>query len=198
MAKRPAPAFLVCEIKVEKPRPWDEDRTDREIRQWYTLTNRKDVDDLKDAFERPGFGSDYRSVRYEVHRIVTTEPYAAADVPPLTVKDHALRLAPYDSNGCTRLGPGLRVDVRLRGRGCDPKGVFWSPEHNSFAVVLPREGERADARLTSEQGVMLLSVNGHGEIRWDVDPRSAGMPENREAVEHFGLTWSEVPAAAAK
>ncbi len=116
----------------------------------------------------------------------------------MTARDFALPLAPYDSHGCTRLGLGLRVDVNLRGRGSDPKGVYWNPEGNSFAVVMPRAGEKADERLTWDQGVMLLSINGMGEIRWDVDPDGYPMPENEDAIAHFGLTSPRTRAEAKK
>src|SRR5262245_45351970 len=116
-----APAFLVCEIKVESPRPWDEDRTGRETRQWYTLDTQKDIDDLAAFFRQPGFGTDYRSVRYEIHRIETLAPVGQIDVPPLTVKVHALKFA-----------ADRRVDVQLRGKGWDPTGVYWDARGNSF------------------------------------------------------------------
>lgn len=183
------PAFLVKEVKVQKDR-WGsgESAEERTLTGWHTLNNRADVEDVVATMERPGFGSEYESVRYEVFRIVAAEPEAAVEVQPMNCRDHALKLVAYGSNGCTRLGLKVRVDVGLRGRGWDPPAVFWDSHGNSFAVVLPREGQKADARLTWDQGVMLLSINGNGEIRWDVDPTGYQMPENREAIEYFGLT----------
>jgi hypothetical protein len=171
-----APAFLVCEIKVEKG---IYDNPDYETRSWYTLDNQKDVDDLAATFEKPGFGTTYRSVRYEVYRIETLAPVVQVDVPPLTVKDHALRF-----------GTDRRVDVQLRGKGWDPTVVYWDARGNSFAVFTPPPSLEGEARTVSDQGVVLVSINGIGEVRWAVHRTDAGYEENREAVAHFGLTWS--------
>jgi hypothetical protein len=97
-------------------------------------------------------------------------------------------LATYEYNGCTRLGRGIKVSIGLRGKGWDPACVFWDSYGNSFCLVYPPDN--APKELVSDQGVMLLSINGIGEIRWDVDYALCERPENIEAVRHFGLTYS--------
>jgi len=98
---------------------------------------------------------------------------------------------------------GHRVDVRLHSTR-DPEGVFWSDRSNSYVVATTPRGEYT----LKGKPVALYSVNGIGEIRWDV-PRWAldhalkmekdgkltpdsDAYEQLQAARYYGLT----PAAA--
>jgi hypothetical protein len=187
-SRQAEPRYLLRETRVEKAvYEGDGDRTSNH---WYPFAEYHEVEAHVAASDRPGYGTDVKTIRYQVYDL-TLEFCSETEMPPLTMADAARELVPYDSGGCTRLGPGLRVDVELRSVRNTP-AVFWDSRHNSFVIVKPPAGDSsAVKRLTSDQGVMLLSVNGGGEIRWDVDAGSAKWQENAEAVAYFKLTWYE-------
>lgn len=86
---------------------------------------------------------------------------------------------------------GCGVDVKLVSRyDPGPEDVFWSKQGSSYVLVEP--SQRGGTWIHPVHGeVNLVSINGMGEIRWDVMPWSYG--EDLEAVEYFGLTLKEVP-----
>ena len=85
------------------------------------------------------------------------------------------------------------VDYKLYNMATTPQ-VFWSSESNSFVLVHDSEfvsGKRSASWLHPFLGrVALFSINGEGEIRWDVAPmrkKNYQSIEDREAIEHFDL-----------
>ena len=173
---RKQPRFLVCQTVVLSTRWHGDDRPVEERTQesWFTLETEKQLAELPN-YEKCGFGQDYESVTYRVQEITRTSPVSDFTITPTTVKDEALR---FRSEG--------GVDIGLRGKGWDPKSVYWDTRGNSFAVVTPLPDHE---RIVSEQGVVLCSINGIGEVRWTVYGPAARYAENAEAVDHFGLSW---------
>jgi hypothetical protein len=67
----------------------------------------------------------------------------------------------------------------------DTEQVFWSPQHNSYVVSHDPQG------WWTKDGVpcSLFSVNGIGEIRWNVLSREGATNGDTDAIDYFGLTW---------
>jgi len=85
------------------------------------------------------------------------------------------------------------VNIRLHSMK-NTDQVFWSGMNNSFVMVHTSEfndGKRSASWLHPFLGnVALFSINGIGEIRWDVHPmrrKDSQALEDREAIDHFGL-----------
>jgi hypothetical protein len=174
------PRYLVEQTTVLSPR-WKGDSSteeERTIVSWFSLTDEAQVRELP-SYEACGFGTKNERVSYVVHTIASTGS-ADMGVTPRTVKDEALRFRSSEGG----------VDVGLKGKGWDPKGVYWDTRGNSFAVVLPLPEHEGNRSYVSNEGVLLCSINGIGEVRWTVYAGQADWPENREAVAHFGLTWT--------
>lgn len=94
---------------------------------------------------------------------------------------------------------GYGVDVKLRTK-CDPgpDTVYWSVGSNSYVVVeglaaIPGTVPVTPGPWVTQDGkrVHLASINGIGEIRWEVDAWDAKRDEHVAALAHFGL----VPAS---
>lgn len=92
---------------------------------------------------------------------------------------------------------GHGVDVALVSMtNPGPDVVFWSKRANSYVLVegngaAPGMRDGSDGRwLLGGTRVHLVSINGIGEIRWEVEPGMlVGAGEEAEAaVKHFGLT----------
>lgn len=82
------------------------------------------------------------------------------------------------------------VDIRIYNR-FDPPDVFWSERGNSYVMVEPRDPERALFFHPEHGPVNLVSINGLGEIRWDVLPWEVDKPEQKAAMEFFNLSQME-------
>ena len=99
----------------------------------------------------------------------------------------AYKICRYGGNG---------VDIALQSHSNPGRDqVYWSPRgivdgrggFNSFVLV---EDERGVWRAPNGERVALLSINGIGEVRWDVTCH--GIHYGEGAVAHFGLTpWDE-------
>jgi len=76
--------------------------------------------------------------------------------------------------------------VYIRIRDKRERGVFW---HDGSSYVLVADPEHGPWML-DDRRVALLSINGMGEIRWDVAP---SFPDKggRAAADHFGLVPRE-------
>lgn len=66
---------------------------------------------------------------------------------------------------------GRRVDVKLY-EVRTTRDVFWSPGCNSYILCELPQGHtgRTSFRLPNDQPVKLYSINGAGEVRWEVEP----------------------------
>lgn len=191
-SRQQMPRFLLQETRVETE--WD--GSECTSNHWYPYAEMHEVEAHITVSDRPGYGTDLRRIAFQVYDM-TLKFRSAHEVPPQTMADLALSLVEYPHSGCTRLGVKVKVDVELTSTRRTPT-VFWNSEHNSFVIVRPSgDPGRANAekRLTWDQGVMLLAVNGIGEIRFDVDPRDAGSPECAEAVAYFNLTCERTDRA---
>ena len=77
------------------------------------------------------------------------------------------------------------VDVGLTSMRTTPD-IFWSDRGNSFVTVRPEPDMRGEWIQPDGSRVDLLSINGMGEVRWQVFTWGADLGEG--AVEHFGLS----------
>ena len=102
------------------------------------------------------------------------------------------RTVPLGDNG---------INHKLHTMRNDPQ-TFWSATANSFVLVHDSQftdGRRSAKWLHPFLGrVALYSINGAGEIRWDVAPmkeKKFQALEDREAIDYFGLIpvagWEE-------
>lgn len=66
---------------------------------------------------------------------------------------------------------GLGVARELRHMRSTP-AVYWSPTANSYVIV-----ERPDGTYR------IVSINGIGEIRWEIDPLSLGWSGDNHAAD---------------
>lgn len=174
------PKFLLYEVKVCKPHVWEEDQDARTYESWYPLHTREEVDQIIAHADRPGFGKEYASVEYRVFDITLMQSDSTTySLKPVTLLDVAHEFG------------GHGVKVGLKGKGWDGAAVFWDTRGNSFAVVKPKPEQEGDKRVVSDQGVILVSINGIGEVRWTVFATQGGWDENKEATAHFGLTWEK-------
>ena len=85
---------------------------------------------------------------------------------------------------------GYGVDVKLISYS-NPSDVFWSEKCNSYVIVEPRDPDRALFTHPEHGPVNLISINGMGEIRWDTLPWDVDKPEQKAAMEFFGLSLKE-------
>jgi hypothetical protein len=175
------PTVLLLVKSTCPPYGWEEDQTPKVYREWIPFDDMTAAEAYIAACPQPGWRQDYSEVEYHLHEINPTPCRLPIRAVPLTMIDKALS---YKERA-----PG--IEVGLNGPGQDGPAVHWDGRGNSFAIVRPREDHDHDRRLVSDQGVLLMSINGIGEIRWTVYDTQAGWPENKEAVEHFGLTWSK-------
>lgn len=83
------------------------------------------------------------------------------------------------------LRDGRHVDVTLREIRTTPD-IFWSERCNSYVLTEP--GTHPRFKLPDGTPVRLVSINGIGEIRWDVERWGLGPDQDGPAVEHFKLT----------
>lgn len=81
---------------------------------------------------------------------------------------------------------GDKVDISLKGPGYDPPEIYWTTKHLSFAIIQPNRGDTD----VSDQGYMLANINKEGVIQWWISDFNCQDKINREAILHFGLTWS--------
>lgn len=84
---------------------------------------------------------------------------------------------------CCEYG-GRGVAIGLDNFGDHNGRVWWSDRHNSYVMVPDEKGNF----LFKGKKVQLLSINGIGEIRWNVEKYDFGRDnEQGEAIEAFGL-----------
>jgi hypothetical protein len=118
-------------------------------------------------------------------------PAHKPEKPPVPAYD----FEPYDYHGCTLWGNHRRTTARPPVPFTD-HGIFWNSQHNTYVLVKPPPdmSEWQKDHLLWSKGVALCSINGGGEIRWDVTPKSkieyyeAG---DLEAIKYFGLISEE-------
>ncbi len=82
---------------------------------------------------------------------------------------------------------GYGVDIQLHSRYI-PSDVFWGEKGNSYVVVTPRAPEQATLIHPEHGSVNLVSINGLGEIRWNVQRFDARQSEGHAAMKFFNLT----------
>lgn len=167
---------------TEWPRPYFSDSDVEPLISYHPCTDEAEADAYIQDAGRPGFGKQVTRVIYEKYMIATI-PRGSVEAEPITMLEGALDYHVVAGES--------RVNVKLYGRRQDGPSVFWDSRENSFAIVKPNAGHENDRRFVSDQGVVLVSINGIGEIRWTVQGRDARCPENLEAVNHFRLTWGE-------
>ncbi len=83
---------------------------------------------------------------------------------------------------------GNGVDKALHFFG-NTSTVFWTERHNSY-VICPDTKGRRPSRLwhpATQQRVVLVSINGIGEVRWTHEDIDCMGSDGGEAVEYFGL-----------
>lgn len=89
---------------------------------------------------------------------------------------------------------GKRVDVKLYDTRTT-KDVFWSDRCNSYVLVILQPGVSYGATTFTHpeygQEVMLMSINGAGEVRWPVSDYGRD-DEQRAAIRHFSLVQAEL------
>lgn len=175
--KNPAlPTVLVREVLTNKPFfPGEEPAAP--YTHWHVFLDRTEAMTFVKNAERGGFGQEYEKAEYTLYKI-NLEGGETIVPPHVTVLDVAVEFG----------GDGVRI--ALYGKGRDAAAVFWDTHSNSFVVVKPDENMTGDKRYVSDQGVVLVSINGIGEIRWMVPGSQAQWNENKEATAHFGLTWT--------
>lgn len=78
-----------------------------------------------------------------------------------------------------------RVDLKLT-HCLNTEQVYWSVRSNSYVVC-----DNPTGMWITEHGVRcdLLSINGHGEIRWAVTAEQGNTEGDTDAAGYFGLTW---------
>lgn len=158
-----------------------QDSKEEPLVSWHVCQDEEEVDKLIESYGRPGFGQPLARVSYEKY-FMGMVLRGTVEAEPITMLEMALEF----------LADEPRVNVALKGQYWDPKAVYWDSRGNSFAIVKPpTDPPTNNKRAISQQGVLLLSINGHGEVRWSVDKGCATWSENNEAVEHFGLTWAD-------
>lgn len=99
--------------------------------------------------------------------------------------------------GYKQLGGHRAIDVALRTMRTSPD-VFWTERANSYVLVQDDDGRAP--WMHNGTPVYCYSVNGIGEVRWNLTPRDVyeyedlatpkQFPTDREmmgVVEHFGL-----------
>lgn len=148
------PTYLVREMLVRRRAVLGE-RDHDPLFHWYVFLDRAEAMQFVRNAERPGFKQEYSKAEYVLYEISFTGKMEIVNPPPITIFDVAVELG------------GHGVQIGLRGKGWDPKAVFWDSRGNSFVVVRP--GDQTINRLElSDQGVLLMSINGIGEVRWTV------------------------------
>lgn len=147
---------------------------------WQPCMDEAEADAYIQGAERPGFGKKVTRIQYEKYMIGAV-PRGTIEADPITLLEGALEFHTVDGQ--------RRVNVKLYGQYHDGPSVFWDSRENSFAIVKPSEEQEEDGRFVSDQGVLLVCINGIGEVRWTVDRLCAGYDEHKEAVSHFKLTW---------
>ncbi len=67
--------------------------------------------------------------------------------------------------------------------------VYWSEQYNSYVV-----NDNPTGYWTALDGTPcdLVSINGHGEIRWIVSSDRGNTSGDLDAAKYFGLTWHGV------
>lgn len=77
------------------------------------------------------------------------------------------------------------VDLVLYGSKSNEQ-VYWSPQYNSYVV-----NDNPMGLWSASDGTPcdLLSINGHGEIRWAVTSPNGGTAGDIDAARYFGLSW---------
>lgn len=65
--------------------------------------------------------------------------------------------------------------------------VFWSEQGNSYVVV---QNENAGWETPQGYRCELLSINGMGELRWNVTSPNGNTAGDLEAAKYFGLEWT--------
>jgi len=70
--------------------------------------------------------------------------------------------------------------------------IYWSKNYNSYVMVVPKDGDQGEFWHETEGQVDLYSVNGAGEIRWNISARDAeSLPSGgfggEGAAQAFGL-----------
>ena len=93
-----------------------------------------------------------------------------------------------DLENCLREGPPSHAVPTF----WDDGRVFWSENYNSYVLVIPQDDEQGQFWHETEGQVNLYSVNGSGEVRWDVTAFNAeNAPEGgfggEGAAQAFGL-----------
>lgn len=126
--------------------------------------------------EQPGYGQQYDSIRFDIFTLnaVLVKTF---EIEPMTIADVALKLHEFRGS--------WKVDVKLYDTR-NTVNVFWSKSGNSFAIVKPHP--KIDTRYITKQGVILMAINGIGEIRWSVSPTD-NFGENADALKHFKLEF---------
>ncbi len=79
-----------------------------------------------------------------------------------------------------------RMDIRLH-NDWNSDQVYWSvPNANSYVVC-----DNPTGCWTAPNGIPcdLLSINGHGDIRWAVTSECGDTSGDLNAVQYFGLKW---------
>lgn len=86
----------------------------------------------------------------------------------------------------TAIKPDLKhMDIRLWDDR-NTEQVYWSKQYNSYVVHSNPTGWWWTADGTPCD---LVSVNGHGEIRWVVSSDKGNTSGDLDAAAYFGLTW---------
>lgn len=78
-----------------------------------------------------------------------------------------------------------RVDITLNSQD-NTRQVYWSRQFNSYVV-----NDNPMGLWSAPDGTPcdLLSINGHGEIRWAVTSPNGGTAGDVDAAQYFGLSW---------
>ena len=99
----------------------------------------------------------------------------------------AHKIYKFDARGRVDLQDALRVAGEPG--VMDRHSVYWSHAFNSYLLVeAPRAGKGWGLRFErAEVPVIVVSVNGCGEVRWQVDG-SGFSGEDDEVFNAFGLT----------
>lgn len=79
-----------------------------------------------------------------------------------------------------------RMDIKLYNAFSSDQ-VYWSVQCSSYVV-----NDNPRGFWTGPDGTPcdLVSINGHGEIRWIVSSQDGNTSGDTDAARYFGLTWN--------
>lgn len=154
----------------------DWDGTIHPYSHYYPMADLAEAENEIAKSERPGYGQQYDSIRYEIFTL-NGVLVKSVDIEPMTMADVALEYHQFKGD--------WKIDVKLYNTR-NTVNVFWSASGNSFAIVKPHG--KIDPRYVTKQGVILMAINGIGEIRWVVSPTD-NFGENADAFKHFKLEF---------